>query len=207
MQNKQGRVRRGTMAALVAALVAGTAPTARAEISVDQYVAPYIAYTNYVAFSATPMSGRPYYRDFSASEHYRGVTPKYFDLRFETGSSTGARGGCIEISTYAVVSGQTADTEILAKPDGSTKWVRLSDDLGSSRFSKARVFLQFGIDILDAKDYIRVAAYAPANNNEHFNFLTRIVDGVTTEAACFSDPNIAQAFIDRAERLYIRKAI
>ncbi len=207
------------------ALVAASALPIAAAITVDQNTFSGRTYTTYVDFSATTSEpNHPNYSTFAAGEHFRNVTPKYFDLNINASSQGGDLGGCFEIGTLPAASGLIADTEILARilsntnPGNNTEWQRLSDDVDGTTYSKARLFFEDFVDI--SHTVIRIAMFdgSATNNKAQFKFYVKPIapsePGVTkiilTEADCFS-PSVsgagsdeATAFIDRHENVLIR---
>jgi hypothetical protein len=197
----------------VPALVAAAALPLAAGITVNQYASPYVAYTSYVDFAASSLvAGHQNYSTFIAAQHPRGMAVKYFDIAVDAHNQFAPVGRCYEVSTSAPSAGIVSDTEILVKATAaSTSWLRLSDDYAGTRFSKARFW--FGEDFVDGTTvFLRVAPYS--DNSIHFKFTSQLVrqsaapyGPIATEAECFSDPNIAAAFVDRHENVFIRRAI
>lgn len=165
-----------------------------------------------VDFSAsTSLANHLNYGTWIASEHPRGVAPKYIGMDLTTDFPGPDRGNCFELSTLRGPSGLAADTEILVlKDDGN--WARLSDDIPGSTLSKARVM--FADNIFTTQNpvqgqsptKIRISAYNENSNNIDFSIgLTYI--GNLSEADCTGDASKAAVYIDRHEGIRIIRAI
>jgi hypothetical protein len=177
-----------------------------------QEVSPKISNVSYVDFAASStVAGHQNFDRFVAGEHPRGQTVKYFEISVYADAQYAPLGRCYEISTSTPGGGSNPDTEILVKVPNNNVWQRLSDDVGPGILtSRARFW--FGEDFVDPSPvFIRVAAYLSSTDTSHFYIQSGLVRGgngnqpVLSEAECFSDANIAAAFVDRHEDVYIRR--
>lgn len=203
------RIRKTGPLFLAAAVMAALSLPAHAGLFYEQDTDQLKFYFTVDWSSTSTVANHLNFATWPASEHPRGVTPKYLDFDLST-DFQGIRGGCYELLTLPGPSGNTADTEILLRQDDGT-WTRLSDDINGSTYADAMIFMDDNVftsqvpSNFTSLTKVRVAAYNQVHNNEDFGIRFYRLGNLTVDQ-CTADVNKPAVYIDRHEGIHIIRA-
>lgn len=203
------RIRKNGPVFLAAAVMAALTLPAHAGLFYEQDTRQETYYFTVDWSSTSNVANHLNFATWPASEHPRGVTPKYLDFDLTT-DFQGIRGGCYELETLSGPSGQGADTEILLRQDNGV-WARLSDDYNGTAYSHAMLFLDDNVFTTQVPSggtsptKIRIAAYNQYHNTEDFGVRFYRLGNLTVDQ-CTGDVNKPAVYIDRHEGVHIIRA-